>query len=123
MAIRFNCECGKKLSAPDFYAGREGKCNHCGKRFVIPGEPRAQVEESASQASAAGGGTATLTYEKSPKAVAVVKVGPPRTARDYTYLILLVALVPLFWTMLKPEDAGKRLERSLKQASPQARAR
>src|SRR3954465_7076152 len=122
MAIRFVCECGKKLSAPDFYAGREGKCNHCGKRFVIPGEAPPASEQSISQASA-GGGAATLTLQKSPKAVAVVKIGPPRTPRDYTYLILLVALMPLFWTMLRPENAGKRLEKTLKNASPQARAR
>jgi RsiW-degrading membrane proteinase PrsW (M82 family) len=120
MAIRFTCECGKKLSAPDFYAGREGKCNHCGKRFVIPGEPQPPVEEKASQATTAGGVT-TLTYQVNPKAV--VKVGPPRTARDYTYLVMLIALLPLFWTMLKPEDAGKRLEKTLKNASPQAQAR
>src|SRR6185436_15113457 len=122
MAIRFVCECGKKLSAPDFYAGREGKCDHCGKKFVIPGEPQPPAEQSISQASSVGGGTATLT-QKAPKAVATVKIGPPRTARDYTYLILLVALVPLFWTMLRPENAGKRLEKTLKTASPQAQER
>src|SRR3954471_9631493 len=77
MAIRFVCECGKKLSAPDFYAGREGKCNHCGKRFVIPGEAPPASEQPISQTSA-GGGTATLTTQKAPKAVAVVKIGPPR---------------------------------------------
>src|SRR5262245_56874250 len=123
MAIRFVCDCGKKLSAPDFYAGREGKCNHCGKKFIIPGEARAPAQENASQAASSGGGAATLTYQKQPKAVAVVKIGPPRTARDYTYLILMVALLPLFWTMARPENAGKRLEKTLKTASPQAKVR
>ena len=123
MAIRFVCECGKRLSAPDFYAGREGKCNHCGKKFVIPGEPKPPAAENLSSASSGGGGTATLTYPKQAKAVAAVKMGPPRTARDYTYLILLVALLPLFWTITRPENAGKRLEKTLKGASPQAQAR
>ena len=120
MAIRFNCECGKKLSAPDFYAGREGKCNHCGKRFVIPGEPKPAVDEKISQPMPTAG-VGVLTYQLNPKAAA--KVGPPRTARDYTYLILLLALLPLFWTMLKGENAGRRLEKTLKDASPQAQAR
>ena len=123
MAIRFNCKCGKMLSAPDFYAGREGKCNHCGQKFIIPGDAYPAPADQRISEATEGGGTATLTYQQSPTAVVVVKTGPPRTARDYTYLILLIALLPLFWTMLKPEDAGKRLERSLKQASPQAQAR
>jgi len=73
MAIRFNCECGKKLSAPDFYAGREGKCNHCGKRFVIPGEPKPAVDETISQPMPAAG-VGVLTYQLNPKAAAKVGV-------------------------------------------------
>ncbi|HEV8605318.1 MAG TPA: hypothetical protein VGQ99_08135 [Tepidisphaeraceae bacterium] len=122
MAIRFNCECGKKLSAPDFYAGREGKCNHCGKRFVIPGELRESAPlESGGGTATAAPGAATLTYQVNPKAV--VKRGPKRSARDYTYLILIVAMLPLFWLMLSEEDAGKRLEKSLGEASPGAQSR
>jgi RsiW-degrading membrane proteinase PrsW (M82 family) len=121
MAIRFDCECGKKLSAPDHYAGREGKCSHCGKKFVIPGEPRPPIEERATQALPEGT-VGLLTYQVNPKAVARAAV-PPRKPRDYTYLVLLIALLPLFWTMLRPEDAGKRLEKTLKSASPQAQAR
>jgi len=120
MAIRFTCECGRKLSAPDFYAGREGKCNHCGKRFVIPGQPRPPAQEPATTGIATPGAV-TLTYQTNPKAVG--KPAAKRKARDYSYLVLLVALLPLFWTLLRVEDAGKRLEKTLKEASPEARAR
>ena len=120
MAIRFTCECGRKLSAPDFYAGREGKCNHCGKRFIIPGQQPLPVQENSTGGIATAGAVA-LTYQKNPKAV--IKAGPKRTARDYTYLILLVALLPLFLTMLRTKDAGKRLEKTLKDASPEAQTR
>ena len=76
MAIRFDCECGKKLSAPDHYAGREGKCSHCGKRFIIPGEPRPPVEERATQALPEGN-VGLLTYQVNPKAVARAAVQRP----------------------------------------------
>lgn len=118
MPIRFTCDCGKKLTAPDHYAGREGKCNHCGKRLTIPGEP---VQQKAPQPSSAAG-TALLTYQVNPKAVAKASAAP-RKLRDYTYLVLLLALLPLFWTMFKGEGAGKRLEKTLKVASPAARLR
>jgi RsiW-degrading membrane proteinase PrsW (M82 family) len=121
MAIRFNCDCGKKLSAPDRYAGQEGKCSHCGKKFLIPGEPKPPVDETLLQQSSSGG-VAVLTYQVNPKAVAKA-AAPPRKARDYTYLVLLLALLPLFWVMFRQEDAGARLEKTLKNATPQAQAR
>jgi len=36
MSIRFKCECGKVVSAPDTAAGRMGKCPGCGKEIRIP---------------------------------------------------------------------------------------
>jgi hypothetical protein len=121
MAIRFNCECGKKLSAPDYCGGREGKCSHCGKKFIIPGEPRAPVEERVPQPLPEGN-VGLLVYQQNTKALAKAAV-PPRKPRDYVYLVLLLALLPLFWSMLRQEDAGARLEKTLKSASPQAQAR
>ncbi|MBI4614651.1 MAG: hypothetical protein HY720_13655 [Planctomycetes bacterium] len=37
MAIRFECECGKKLSAPDEQAGERVRCPGCGKPVAVPG--------------------------------------------------------------------------------------
>src|SRR5947207_2163518 len=118
MAIRFVCDCGKKLSAPDFYAGREGKCSHCGKKFTIPGEP---VQQRALRPESAGG-VAVLTYQLNPKAAAKT-AAPKRKLRDYSYLLLLLALRPLFWTLVKGESPGKRLDKTLKEASPAGQAR
>src|SRR5213083_1687750 len=100
MAIRFYCECGKKLGAPDYYAGREGKCNYCGKKFIIP-----------------------PAVDKAVKKKTVRKTGPVRTARDYSYLILIAAMLPLIWLMFREEDAGQRLEKTLRSAPVEARKR
>jgi hypothetical protein len=36
MAIRFSCECGKRFTAKDEYAGRRSRCPSCGRDVVIP---------------------------------------------------------------------------------------
>ncbi|MBI4616745.1 MAG: hypothetical protein HY720_24245, partial [Planctomycetes bacterium] len=37
MAIRFECECGKRLSVPDERAGKRVRCPGCGKPVSVPG--------------------------------------------------------------------------------------
>ncbi len=37
MPIAFSCDCGKKLQAPDRFAGKRTKCKACGKLLIIPG--------------------------------------------------------------------------------------
>lgn len=36
MPIRFSCQCGKQLSAPDEFAGRQTRCSSCQAEVVIP---------------------------------------------------------------------------------------
>src|SRR3954470_14776249 len=118
MSIRFYCECGKKLGAPDYYAGREGKCNYCGKKFIIPPAVEKPDKQELVEEEVGGGGTAVAVKKK-----AVRKTGPTRTARDYSYLILIAAMLPLIWLMFREEDAGKRLEKTLRGAPVEARKR
>lgn len=47
MSIGFNCTCGKKLQAPDEFAGRRMKCKSCGEISTIPGERPAVVAATA----------------------------------------------------------------------------
>jgi DNA-directed RNA polymerase subunit RPC12/RpoP len=45
MTIVFHCEhCEKKISAPDEFGGKAGKCPHCHQRVFIPSPPD-QLEE------------------------------------------------------------------------------
>ena len=39
MPIRVVCECGKRLKAPDAYAGRMAECPGCGRHLVVPPLP------------------------------------------------------------------------------------
>ena len=50
MSIKFNCECGKVVSAPDTAAGRMGKCPGCGRQIRIPAA--SAVQEPSEQAPA-----------------------------------------------------------------------
>ena len=46
MSIRFRCECGKKLSAPDGSEGKKAKCPSCHQVTRIPESGPAEVEEA-----------------------------------------------------------------------------
>jgi RsiW-degrading membrane proteinase PrsW (M82 family) len=69
----------------------------------------------------AGGGVATIPYRPNPKRVAK-KTPPRRLLRDYTYLIMVLAMGPLIWSLFLPEDAGERLDKTLQRAAPHLRA-
>lgn len=45
MPIEVRCQCGKKLKAPDKYAGREVKCPACQQPISIPAAPAAVADE------------------------------------------------------------------------------
>ena len=36
MAIAFHCQCGKTFKADEDCGGMTGKCDRCGRRFVVP---------------------------------------------------------------------------------------
>jgi membrane associated rhomboid family serine protease/DNA-directed RNA polymerase subunit RPC12/RpoP len=46
-AIRFACQCGRKIRVSARYAGRFGKCPQCGARVKVPQTPRSAAGESA----------------------------------------------------------------------------
>jgi hypothetical protein len=50
-----NAKCGEKLSCPDNFAGKLGKCPHCGSKFKVP------IPKKAS--AGAGGGAAVADAE------------------------------------------------------------
>ena len=56
MAIRFICQCGKKLKAPDEKIGKKVLCSTCGATLVVPESDTTTVE--------------TVTMEEKPGSVA-----------------------------------------------------
>jgi hypothetical protein len=44
--ITFNCSCGKKYQLPDRVAGREVRCNQCGKSLIVPTTSQSEPDNS-----------------------------------------------------------------------------
>jgi hypothetical protein len=60
--ITFNCSCGKKYQLPDRNAGREVRCNQCGKTLTVPAvssDVNDNVSNSVSEAALAPAETNT----------------------------------------------------------------
>jgi hypothetical protein len=47
MTIRITCECGKALSAPDEFVGREVRCPACSRTLVLPAPAAAPIVQAA----------------------------------------------------------------------------
>ena len=141
MAISFRCECGKKLSAKDELAGRSVRCPACSTVLKIPVpqvEPREKPEdvyalEEAFTAARAGlpqtEGPDT-TRQSSRRSVDSFQDGrsafklPPEegnaSPREYLYLVLSLALIPLMISFLSPKETS--IEARLKAAMDHAGA-
>ena len=53
--IKLQCECGRRINAPDQYLGKRVKCPKCGKGILVgPGGGRAPVEEPAPAGRSSG---------------------------------------------------------------------
>ena len=127
MSMRFRCDCGKALTAPESAAGRRGRCPGCGAVFTVPAVAEAVAVEPVPVAVAADDGFA-FRDEASPAPRQTGTVYRPSTvppplpsrtstvpapaplppagkARPYHYLVLLLALLPLAWSTLRPTSA------------------
>lgn len=47
MGIRFRCECGRQLEAPEGSEGRRARCPGCGEKVVVPGQSAVGAREDA----------------------------------------------------------------------------
>lgn len=89
--IRVTCECGVTLRAPARLLGKAVKCPKC---------------------------AAVVRVEEPEPEIVIVPPAPTRSARDYAYLGLLAAFLPLAWFLLgTPDDAAERFEKTI-EANP-----
>jgi RsiW-degrading membrane proteinase PrsW (M82 family) len=141
MSIVFNCTCGRRLRAGAELAGRKTRCPACGTVLEIPAPARPEAAASAGDADLAGSEGYSLaaasapqpgpsTWQASPgRAVSPAPTRPERSAvpassgssREFLYLALALALVPLGFSLLGGHDAsvGDRLERTVNRAGPE----
>ena len=143
MAITIQCPCGKRLSTPDENAGKRARCPACGTVLAIP-EPEAEPDtydfegevppEYASE-------DAQPSYRFDPRgpdpepepesfeSSRYQGAGPSRfdpegddlgsSPREYLYLVLAVAFLPLAFSLLRDkDDMVERLERTFRVKGP-----
>ncbi|MGC8643747.1 MAG: PrsW family glutamic-type intramembrane protease [Isosphaeraceae bacterium] len=147
MAISFHCQCGKKLSARDDLAGRSVRCPACSNVLKMPVpelEPAAGPEDvyaleetftpargleqkpsSIAQAprSSASTGARSSSYRNDASAL------PPEAGqaspREFLYLALSLALIPLILSFLSPKEATveARLKATMQHAGSETLSR
>jgi len=132
MPISFTCECGKHLRAKDEGAGRSVKCPACGATLVIPAvseeppapepEPEPPPLRSWEQPVRPLPTPPTFSADRYKD---ILAEKPARPMRDYAYFALLLALIPLVFTLLvgAKESNEDRLERTLEKAPEGVRLR
>jgi RsiW-degrading membrane proteinase PrsW (M82 family) len=149
MAITFGCVCGKSLKAKDDLAGKKTKCPACGSILSIPALERtpADDDEAAGYLLEPENNpprpaalkrpplapaldepvflSAPRKQEKepTPKAAKRDREKKPEAAsiREYSYWLLLFALVPLVFSLLSAEEQtfAERLETTMENAAPE----
>lgn len=125
MAIIFSCSCGKRLRAQERAAGKRLKCPACGNAIVVP-EARAEpeAEEQPDGLSAPPSHTPPPVDERAKelakKRYAHLAQEPPKTSlQEYAYWAMLVALVPLAFSLLQArDDTLDRIVRSIEKSFP-----
>jgi RsiW-degrading membrane proteinase PrsW (M82 family) len=121
MAILVTCACGKTLRVPDALAGKRGRCPACKTLLTIPdpaaaappAEPDLLPDAPPAPAAADAPAAAPPAEPAAPPA--------RRSVRDYLYCVLLLALIPLAFSLLggEKDDVGERLKKSIESASPE----
>jgi RsiW-degrading membrane proteinase PrsW (M82 family) len=142
MSIQWQCACGKKLKAPDTAAGKRARCPACQQINTIPTPPAPEEDNPFDpydlaeepppdfappapqpvitpayrpRASAAAPQTDHLPLESAPS---------QRSWRDFTYLVLLLAMLPLVFSSFQPSRVSLRDQlRQTLRAHPEARER
>jgi len=126
MAISFQCNCGRKLKVRDELAGRSARCPACAAVLKIPA-PQVETTDESDEGYALA--EDPLPARSSAKAVSPVaplpssspsevRVSPSRerqevdsypegagksSVREYLYLLLVLALIPLVISVLAPD--------------------
>src|SRR5262249_51579502 len=118
MAISVTCACGKKLQARDEHAGKKAKCPGCGALLVVPekapwedGDEYALMDAPANPAPAAFTPRPVAEMPSSfapapkprPTAAAPAPVASGSTWREYAYWLLLLAFLPLGFSLVNKE--------------------
>ncbi|MGO9468879.1 MAG: PrsW family glutamic-type intramembrane protease [Isosphaeraceae bacterium] len=151
MAITFDCGCGKSLRAKDEFAGKKTKCPGCGSILTIPTleqvprdedevatyllEPENKPAHSsvaqpssfapASSEPVSRSAPAPRTPEVKPAPKAARRDREPNlesgSIREYSYWLLLLALVPLVFSLLSTQEQSfaERLAATMEKAAPE----
>ena len=133
MAIDFTCSCGKSLHAPDGTQGRKARCPKCGTIVTVPAPVEntdaydlapAESSITARPANAARpeSSLASPTHRPSAPLTSPLLSSPPAvrptspllasypaavsksSIRRFTYVLLLLALIPLILTTFFPQE-------------------
>src|SRR4051812_14359641 len=153
MAIVFRCGCGQKLSTRDELAGRAVRCPGCPTVLKVPGPERDVPAEnnqgyaleelppaSAPRPSRSEGSSASLggnepaqrrprpdSVDKQPGSHAAAPAArwDGKSPREYLYVVLVLALVPLVFSVLGPKSKQieERLKAAIDAAGPETAAR
>ncbi len=123
MPILFTCTCGKTLKANDSLAGRMTKCPQCGTVLEIPS---AEVEEEFAEGLSQAMTPVVPPADPGQPRPLLTKTTTPRPAvgsiREYAYLLLGLALIPLVFSLLNKDEAKtfvERIEATLQKATPE----
>jgi RsiW-degrading membrane proteinase PrsW (M82 family) len=143
MAIKFSCACGKEFQAKDELAGRRAKCPACGNILTIPRPAAAPAEpdiygladpdpQPAMRPVARPAVAVPSTYHPTsvaPKTPArAKKPGRPEplaegsSPREYLYWVLVLALVPLVFSVFgkgQEKKVEERLQATIEKAPPE----
>src|SRR5437868_5279381 len=94
--IEFSCNCGRRFSVKEEHAGRQTRCIDCKKILTIPqpAAPKA-VTDAASRHIAKSGSLMDVAQKSIETDRAAASIAAKRTARDYMYLLFLLAMLPL----------------------------
>lgn len=109
MSITVSCECGGRFRARDEFAGRRTKCPKCGCVLTIRA-PQPAVSSAAPAPAKIRGLVATPHGHALPEPGLPVAAPVPRRPwsqtpiRNWLYLSLVLALIPLAWSTLQNRD-------------------
>jgi RsiW-degrading membrane proteinase PrsW (M82 family) len=140
MAIEFSCACGKQYKLRDELAGKKAKCARCGNVLVIPNPPPPEpepepdesvdiyavadpvVEETQPQWVAQQNAQAEDQEEEAEGSTPSYATAGGRSVRDFFYLALVVALVPLMLTTFQAHQSLRDRLRATVRAHPEIHA-